>query len=131
MGNNKYSYISYKLFIQSNDTLEPVVEDTDANTETPDNNLYETTTYTINESMSTMSSATSHKRDIISYCSALFDYEANSDDELTIHKNDYIAIVDKCPNDVDDGWWLGFVVDGDYDAQVYKQFPSMLVQEEC
>lgn len=41
------------------------------------------------------------------YCCALYDYEAEGEDELTLEEGQIIRIISKCAHSVDDGWWKG------------------------
>jgi hypothetical protein len=58
------------------------------------------------------------------YCKALYDYGANGSDELSLHEDDIIHILSRCPNGVEDGWWLGEL------GGRTGLFPSIVV-EEC
>ena len=58
------------------------------------------------------------------YCKALYDYGANGSDELSLHEDDIIHILSRCPNGVEDGWWLGEL------GGRSGLFPSIVV-EEC
>lgn len=42
---------------------------------------------------------------IISYAEALYDFQGNSPNMLTLHKGDRIAVLDKAGNQK--GWWKG------------------------
>lgn len=66
---------------------------------------------------------------IISYCRALYDYEATSDEELSFYEGEIIGIIRRNGihgPDVDDGWWEGILM-SDNQRGV---FPSLVV-EEC
>lgn len=41
------------------------------------------------------------------YCCALYDYDAEGADELTLEEGQIIRIINKCAHSVDDGWWKG------------------------
>lgn len=43
--------------------------------------------------------------DILSYAEALYDFQGNSPNMLTLHKGDNIAVLDKAGNQK--GWWKG------------------------
>lgn len=43
--------------------------------------------------------------DILSYAEALYDFQGNSPNMLTLHKGDHIAVLDKAGNQK--GWWKG------------------------
>lgn len=43
--------------------------------------------------------------DILSYAEALYDFQGNSPNMLTLHKGDRIAVLDKAGNQK--GWWKG------------------------
>ncbi len=38
------------------------------------------------------------------------EYDADMSDEVSFQENDLIGVLDKEPNGMDDGWWLGHVV---------------------
>ena len=84
------------------------------------------------------------------YCRALYDYDATGKailgqnvfaklekrfcpeekrfcspgrDEISFHEDDLIRIMKKCPNGVDDGWWLGEI------NNKMGLFPSIVVEE--
>ncbi|GFO30596.1 nostrin-like isoform x4 [Plakobranchus ocellatus] len=56
---------------------------------------------------------------VIGYCQALYDYEANQNDELTMRAGDNISIFEK----LGDGWWEGEL------HGIRGIFPSTYVQE--
>lgn len=60
----------------------------------------------------------------VSYCCALYDYEGEGPEELTLEEGQIIKVVSKCAHSVDDGWWRG-----DLEGQI-GNFPSLVV-EEC
>ena len=54
---------------------------------------------------------------------ALYDYEANTDDELSFTEGTLIRIVRKDETGIDDGFWQG-EIDGQFGV-----FPSLVVEE--
>lgn len=66
-------------------------------------------------------SSASDARDV---CKALYDYDATGSDEISFEEGDLIRVLKRCPNGVDDGWWLG-EINGKTGL-----FPSLMV-EEC
>nr|XP_040568675.1 LOW QUALITY PROTEIN: protein nervous wreck-like [Lepeophtheirus salmonis] len=64
---------------------------------------------------------------VVEYCKALYDYEATGSDEITFIEGQIIRILNKDPNGINDGWWLGEPYDGNGKSGL---FPSIVV-EEC
>ncbi|XP_018331101.1 F-BAR and double SH3 domains protein 2 isoform X2 [Agrilus planipennis] len=60
----------------------------------------------------------------VSYCAALYDYEGEGEEDLTLEEGQIIKVISKCAHGVDDGWWKG-----ELDGKV-GNFPSLVV-EEC
>ena len=58
------------------------------------------------------------------YCKALYDYDANGQDELSFKEDDVVHIISRSPHGVEDGWWMG-ELNGNTGL-----FPSIVV-EEC
>lgn len=50
--------------------------------------------------------------DVIGWCEAVLDYEAdnNMEDEICFMENDLIGVLNRDPHGVDDGWWSGVVL---------------------
>ena len=57
------------------------------------------------------------------FCRATYDYDATGRDEITFEEGDTIRVLKRCPNGVDDGWWLG-----ELEGRV-GLFPSIVVEE--
>ncbi len=57
------------------------------------------------------------------FCRALYDYDATGSDEISFEEGDCIRILKRCPNGVDDGWWLGEL------EGAIGLFPSIVVEE--
>lgn len=55
--------------------------------------------------------------DILSYAEALYDFQGNSPNMLTLHKGDRIAVLDKAGNQK--GWWKGKI---DKNVNIYLFF---------
>ena len=58
--------------------------------------------------------------DVISYAEALYDFQGNSPNMLTLHKGDRIAVLDKAGNQK--GWWKGKIdknVSGDFFFKIF------------
>ncbi|XP_049884747.1 protein nervous wreck [Pectinophora gossypiella] len=60
----------------------------------------------------------------LGYCFALYDYDAEGDDELNLEEGQMIRIVSRNAHGVDDGWWRGEA------NGITGNFPSLIV-EEC
>ncbi|XP_026326395.1 F-BAR and double SH3 domains protein 2 isoform X2 [Hyposmocoma kahamanoa] len=60
----------------------------------------------------------------LGYCFALYDYDAEGDDELNLEEGQIIRVVSRDAHGVDDGWWRG-----EANGQL-GNFPSLIV-EEC
>ncbi|CAH2985237.1 unnamed protein product [Chilo suppressalis] len=60
----------------------------------------------------------------LGYCFALYDYDAEADDELNLEEGQIIRITSRDAHGVDDGWWRGEA------NGVIGNFPSLIV-EEC
>lgn len=57
--------------------------------------------------------------DILSYAEALYDFQGNSPNMLTLHKGDHIAVLDKAGNLK--GWWKG-KIDKNVSFQFFSHF---------
>ncbi|XP_046409814.1 protein nervous wreck isoform X1 [Neodiprion fabricii] len=79
----------------------------------PDMNLQDTTENTVIET---------HINGTSQYCIALYDYDANSAEELSFMEGDVLRVLRKEPHDVDDGWW-----EGELRGQC-GIFPSLIVE---
>lgn len=62
---------------------------------------------------------------VAEYCVALYDYEETCHEELTFEEGELIKIIARSVHDVDDGWWMGEMSNGQQGL-----FPSLVV-EEC
>ncbi|CAH2034989.1 unnamed protein product, partial [Iphiclides podalirius] len=60
----------------------------------------------------------------LGYCFALYDYDAEANDELNLEEGQIIRIVSRDAHNVDDGWWRGEA------NGIIGNFPSLIV-EEC
>ncbi|XP_059055076.1 protein nervous wreck isoform X2 [Achroia grisella] len=60
----------------------------------------------------------------LGYCFALYDYDADANDELNLEEGQIIRIVSRDAHGVDDGWWRGEA------NGIVGNFPSLII-EEC
>ncbi|KAG6453402.1 hypothetical protein O3G_MSEX008133 [Manduca sexta] len=60
----------------------------------------------------------------IGYCFALYDYDAEANDELNLEEGQIIRVISRDAHGVDDGWWRG------ESNGIIGNFPSLIV-EEC
>ncbi|XP_028156270.1 protein nervous wreck-like, partial [Ostrinia furnacalis] len=60
----------------------------------------------------------------LGYCFALYDYESEAADELSLEEGSIIRVTSRDAHGVDDGWWRGEV------NGIFGNFPSLIV-EEC
>lgn len=63
------------------------------------------------------------KSDSATYCIALYDYESNEKEELSLQEGQVIRILRKIIDGIDDGWW-----EGEVDGKI-GLFPSLMVQD--